>query len=73
MLVDGAHLAAGAVLDPWLPQWAVLGDERDEVAFAQAVVDAGESDLLAPEFSALGSLMLCTGIEAVDLLLTRRR
>ena len=40
--MDGADLSAGAVLDPWLPSGAVLRGEGDEVAFAQAVVDAGQ-------------------------------
>ncbi len=51
--MDGADLAAGAVLDPRLPWRAVLGGERDEVAFAQAVVDAGQWDLVVSEFAAL--------------------
>ncbi len=39
--VDVRDLAAGAVLDSRLSSRAVLGGERDQVAFAQAVVDAG--------------------------------
>jgi len=41
LLVDGADLAAGAVLDSRQAMWSVLRGERDAVAFAQVVVDAG--------------------------------
>ena len=50
-----------------LPWRAVLGGERDEVAFAQAVVDAGERDLAVAEFAALGAEVLGAGVEPVDL------
>ena len=53
--MDGADLAAGAVLDPWLSSRAVLCGERDEIAFAQAVVDAGQRDLAVAEFASLGA------------------
>ena len=35
------------------PRRAVLRGERDQVAFAQAVVDAGQRDLVVSEFAAL--------------------
>ena len=46
---------AGAALDPWLPRRVVLRGERDKVPFAQAVMDAGQRNLVVSEFASLCS------------------
>ena len=51
-----------------LPRLVVRLDERDPVALADAVVDAGYLDLQVSEFAALCAVVLGTGVEAVDLL-----
>ena len=46
-------LAAAAVLDPLDARLAVLLDQRDAVALADAVVDAGHGNFEVAEFAAL--------------------
>ena len=65
---DVEDFAAAAVLDALRAWLVVLVDHRYPVALADAVVDAGHLDFQLAEFAALCAVVLCAGVEAVDLL-----
>ena len=65
---DVEDFAAAAVLDPLDAGLAVLVDQRDPVALADAVVDAGNRDFEIAEFAALCTEVLGAGVEPADLL-----
>ena len=65
---DVEDFAVAAVLDALRAWLVVLLDHRHAVALADAVVNAGHLDLQLAELAALGAVVLCAGVEAVDLL-----
>jgi hypothetical protein len=66
---DGEDFAAAAVLDPLDAGLVVLVDQRDPVALADAVVDAGHRDFELTKFAALCTEVLGAGVEPADLLI----
>lgn len=68
VFVDVCDLAAGAVLDTGLSRRPVLGGERDQITFAQPVVQVRERNLAGAEFAARDAEVLSAGVEPVDLL-----
>jgi hypothetical protein len=65
---DVEHFALAAVLDPGLAWLVVLGDHRDPVAPADAVVDTRDLQVEVAEFAALFTVALGACVETVDLL-----
>jgi hypothetical protein len=65
---DVEDFSLAAVLDALLPWLVVLLDHCYSVALADAVVDAGHLDFQFAELAALCAVVLCAGVETVDLL-----
>jgi hypothetical protein len=59
---DVENFAVAPVLDAWLAGRVVRFDERDPVALAYAVVDAGDLGLGVSEFAAFGTVVLRSGV-----------
>jgi hypothetical protein len=67
VIADVEHMSALAVLEPLDAGLVVLLDQRDAVALPDAVVDAGDIYFDLAEFAALGTVVLGTGVNAMDL------